>query len=135
MVTLFVSVCVHVCVHVIHEGGGVCECSCVCVCVRERERERERERRRERAGRERETDLLLWIPLQICRLVLEMNTKELPHHQNPAYVIIRMNSNYRGPGDTNIVHIFKYQGGWAEIWLRVHNLKAPRSHSQYVMFH
>jgi hypothetical protein len=42
-------------------------------------RERE-EREKVRVG---VTDLLLWIPLQICKLVQEMNTRELHRHQNP----------------------------------------------------
>ena len=52
------------------------------------EREREKEREREREGREGETDLLLWIPLQICKLVQEMHTKELHHHQNPTIHVV-----------------------------------------------
>ena len=30
------------------------------------------------------TDLLLWIPLQICKPVQEMNTRELHPRQNPV---------------------------------------------------
>ena len=62
-----------------------------------------REREREREGREGETDLLLWIPSQICKLVQEMHTKELHHRQNPTtYVVMdtheheHVNNQYGG---------------------------------------